>query len=60
MLFIYTGEKPYQCTVCFKRFAHQSDVKRHSTTHTGIYVCISLMSYKCFGPKLCEKKTLHM
>ena len=31
-----SGEKPFHCPLCPKRFAHQSDVKRHRTTHTGM------------------------
>ncbi|KAG8175439.1 hypothetical protein JTE90_012169 [Oedothorax gibbosus] len=30
-----TGEKPYQCEVCPKAFAHKSDLNKHRLTHTG-------------------------
>ena len=40
---VFPGEKRYVCDICQKRFAHQSDVKRHKITHTGIYNVNKLM-----------------
>ena len=31
----YTGEKPYACSTCPRRFSDTSAVARHERTHTG-------------------------
>ena len=32
---IYTGERPYKCEMCSKRFALSSVLKQHLKVHTG-------------------------
>ena len=44
----HTGEKPYQCQTCQKRFIRSSSLKRHARIHTGE------KPYHC---QLCEFKT---
>lgn len=40
-LFVFSGETPYQCDLCGKRFIHHTSFKIHSLSHTG------QKSYKC-------------
>ena len=44
---IITGEKPYACSMCPRRFAQKSHVVRHERIHTGE------KPYACFH---CGKK----
>ena len=32
----HSGEKPYKCEVCGKKFAYISSVNQHKNTHTGL------------------------
>lgn len=33
----HTGEKPYVCTVCDRRFITPGQLQQHIRIHTGIY-----------------------
>ena len=43
----HTGEKPFKCNMCEKKFVNSSEIKVHQRSHTG------LKPYKC---KICEKE----
>lgn len=46
-----SGEKPYQCSDCEKRYSHFTDLKRHRYTHTGEYPFICSHCDKGFAKK---------
>ena len=43
----HTGEKPFKCNMCEKKFVNSSEIKVHQRSHTGF------KPYKC---KICEKE----
>ncbi len=43
----HTGEQPYQCTKCDRKFSHISSKKKHERTHVG---------EKLYSSTECKKK----
>ena len=47
MLSVYTGERPFCCNMCSKKFTRSCDLKTHMIIHTGEHP---------YGCRLCGKK----
>ena len=39
---VHTGEKPYKCSYCDRRFKQLSHVQQHTRLHTGIIQCTKI------------------
>ena len=56
----HTGDKPYECDVCNKRFSHSSTLVTHERTHTGHkpYECdVCQKKFSCSGNLTRHKRT---
>lgn len=66
MLCIFSGEKPFECSICNRRFREQSDLRKHRKIHNSIHTVTKCMichqnqtsspnSKKCLS---CERKEI--
>ena len=56
----HTGEKPYMCSICDRRFARKSDLKTHQATHSDQrnFICLLCPDNRSFKTK--DGLTKHM